>query len=144
MVSKLGDLKNIGVQEVALSGFAPGEPFIVRLRRPSLMRLAQEGEIPNQLLGSAATLFSEGAVRMMSDGEKFTELSETVLLLAKASLVEPTYEELEEAGIELTDSQLMDIYMYTQQGVRILDGFRKKQEPEPNSESVEKSEQKTK
>ena len=42
MVSKLEDLKNIGVQEVALSGFAPGEPFIVRLRRPSLMRLAQE------------------------------------------------------------------------------------------------------
>lgn len=29
MVSKLEDLKNIGVQEVALSGFAPGEPFIV-------------------------------------------------------------------------------------------------------------------
>lgn len=140
MVSKIEDIKNAGIQEVALHGFSPGEPFIVRLRRPSLMRLAQEGEIPNQLLGSAATLFTYGSTKMMTDGEKFKELSETVLLIAKASLVEPTYEELEKAGIELTDDQLMDIYLYTQKGVQMLDGFRKEQKVEPDTESGEESE----
>ena len=144
MVTKIQDIKNVGVQEVALTGFVPGEPFIVKLRRPSLMRLAQEGEIPNQLLGSAAKLFSDGATRLMKEGEGFKELSRAVLLLAKAALVEPSYDDLQAAGIELTDAQLMDIYLYTQQGVRVLDGFREKQKSEPNPKPVNGAEQRTK
>lgn len=134
LVTKIQDIKDAGVQEVALSGFVPKEPFVVKLCRPSLMRLAQEGEIPNQLLGPAAQLFNEGAGRMMKDGEKFVELSKAVIMLAKAALVEPSYDDLQAAGIELTDAQLMDIYLYTQQGVRSLAGFRPEQEPEQNIE----------
>ena len=136
MVTSIQDIKNTGVQEVALSGFVPEEPFIVKLRRPSLMRLAQEGEIPNQLLGSAAKLFADGATKLMNEGEGFKELSKAVIFLAKACLVEPTYDELQAAGIDLTDDQLMDIYLYTQKGVRSLDGFRPEQESEPDSKSV--------
>lgn len=134
MVTRIEDIKNAGVQEVALSGFVPEEPFYVKLRRPSLMRLAKEGKIPNQLLGSAAKLFGEGTTGMTDDGEKFKELSEIYICLAKASLVEPSFDELEKAGIELTDPQLMEIYLYTQKGVRMLEGFRKEPEPEPDSE----------
>lgn len=144
MVSKIEDLKCVGIQEVALSGFTPEEPFVVRLRRPSLMRLAQEGEIPNQLLGAAAELFTDGVSNMLKEGEKFQALGGAVLVLVKASLVEPTYEELCEAGIELTDSQLMDIYLYTQKGVKMLEGFREDQEAEPDTEPGEKPKAKAK
>lgn len=136
MTTKIEELKDVGVQEVSLPGFTPGVPFVVKLSRPSLIRLAREGEIPNSLLGSAARLFTEGSGKLMQDGEGFVELSKAITFLAKASLVEPSYDELASAGIELTDAQLMDIYLYTQQGVRALDGFRTEQESEPDSESV--------
>ena len=111
MVTNIEDIKNAGVNEVALPGFIPGEPFIVKLRRPSLIRLAKEGQIPNQLLGAAAKLFSDG----MNPGKDGT-----------------SFEELEAAGIELTDDQLIHIYLYTQKGVQMLNGFREKQRPEQN------------
>lgn len=144
MVTNINDIENVGVQEVAISGFSPGKPFVVKLSRPSLIRLAREGEIPNALLGSAARLFTEGSGKLMKEGESFVELSKVVTFLAKASLVEPTYDELAAAGIELTDAQLMDIYLYTQQGVRALEGFRGKQESEQDPEPVSGTGKRTK
>lgn len=143
MVTKIEEIKNAGVQEVALTGFVPREPFYVKLKRPSLMRLAKDGEIPNQLLGAAAKLFNDGVSQMTEDGERFKELSEAVICLAKASLVEPSYDDLEAAGIELTDDQLLDIYLYTQKGVQMLQGFRKEQESESDSEPGKETKQKS-
>ncbi len=134
MVSKLEELTGAKCLEVALPGFVLGEQFVVKLRRPSLMRLAQEGKIPNQLLGTAAALFDSGMSGMLEAGDRFNELSGAVICLAKAALVEPTYDELEAAGIELTDEQLFQIYMYTQKGVQMLKGFREEQEPEQDTE----------
>ena len=42
-------------------------------------------------------------------------------------MVEPTYEQLNEIGLELTDAQLNEIYNFTQAGVQALELFRKKQ-----------------
>ena len=131
MVTNIEDIKNAGVNEVALPGFIPGEPFIVKLRRPSLIRLAKEGQIPNQLLGAAAKLFSDG-MNPGKDGTSFKEMGEAAFFLAKAALVEPSFEELEAAGIDVTDDQLIHIYLYTQKGVQMLNGFREKQRPEQN------------
>lgn len=134
MATKIEDIKGKDVQEVALPGFVPEEPFVVRLRRPSLLLLAREGKIPNALLGAAAKLFGEG-LNSGKTGPAFKEMGEAMVYLAKASLVEPTYEELEKAGIRLTDAQLTDIYLYTQKGVQNLDLFRAlekfKQDSEP-------------
>lgn len=144
MVSKIEDLIGAKGLEVALPGFVLGEQFVAKLRRPSLMRLAQDGKIPNQLLGTAATLFDTGMSGALESGDQFKELSGAVICLAKAALVEPTYEELEKAGIELTDEQLFQIYMYTQKGVQMLKGFREEQEPEQDTESGGGEEQGTK
>lgn len=140
MVTKIEDIKKYadGV-EVALPGFVLGEQFIVKLKRPSLMKLAQEEKIPNQLLGAASTIFNEGVSGSLEQGEKFNELGGAVLCLAKAALSEPTYEELEEAGIELTDEQLFNIYLFTQRGVNMLEGFREEEESEPDPEPVRKA-----
>lgn len=112
--------------EVELPGFDPDTPFIVRLKRPSLMILAQSGKIPNELLDSAAELFKRGLADSVKGGESFQRTAQTLVQIAKASLVSPSYEELEEAGIALTDMQLIYIYNFTQTGVNALKSFRKK------------------
>ena len=134
MATKIEDIKGKDVQEVALPGFVPEEPFVVRLRRPSLLLLAREGKIPNALLGAAAKLFGEG-LNSGKTGQAFKEMGEAMVYLAKASLVEPAYEELEKAGIRLTDAQLTDIYLYTQKGVQNLDLFRAIEKLKQDSES---------
>ena len=47
-----------------------------------------------------------------------------LLEIARAALVKPSFDELEEAGIELTDEQLVAIFQFTQLGVKALDRFR--------------------
>ena len=46
---------------VQLPGFGEGQPFFARLRRPSLMALIKNGQIPNDLLSSANALFDGGS-----------------------------------------------------------------------------------
>ncbi len=45
-------------------------------------------------------------------------------LLTKSAMTEPTYEQLEELGIELTADQLYAIYSYVNRGVEDLKSFR--------------------
>ena len=123
-VTKLSEIKKYkdGV-EVELPGWEDGSLFIAKLRRPSLMMLAAEGEIPNALLGAAAKLFNEGTGKA-----DFKESAELFSLIAKASLVSPSWAGLEEAGVSLTDSQLLYIYNYSQTGVDALRRFREQRE----------------
>lgn len=123
-VSSINDLKKYadGV-EVELPGWEVDVPFIARLRRPSLLLLAAEGQIPNTLLGTAAKLFNEGASKA-----NFNETAEVFRIMAKASLASPTYDELQKAGLTLTDSQLLQIYTYSQTGVDALRRFREQRE----------------
>lgn len=109
---------------VNLPPFAPDQPFVARLRRPSMMAMAKQGKIPNELLSAAQDMFQ---------GRKDAEPTEATLkqtydvldLIAEASLVEPKYKELCEAGITLTDEQMIAIFQYSQRGVQDLKPFRK-------------------
>lgn len=111
--------------EVELPGFVEEKPIVVKLRRPSMLLLAQEGVIPNPLLSAASELFRSGKT-----GEKagIKDMGEIFRVIARAALVSPSYDELEEAGLTLTDSQLLYIYNYSQTGVDALRRFREKQE----------------
>ena len=136
MATKIEEIKKIaGGSEVELPGFtSESEPLVVVLKRPSIMQLAQKGDIPNPLLGVASELFKNGVNKAMDNGERMKELGEVLTIVAEASMVEPSYSELEEAGINLTDQQLLYIYNYTQTGEDSLKVFRK----------IEKSKQDTK
>ena len=46
-------------------------------------------------------------------------------VIARASLVQPTYDDIQNAGMELSDDQIMAIFNYTQNGVKALESFRK-------------------
>lgn len=112
--------------EIELPGFAAEETISVRLRRPSLMLLAAEGKIPNTLLASVEDLFEKGDKNTVS----FKERAEIFRIVAMASLVSPSWEELQNAGVNLTDLQLLYIYNFSQTGVDTLRRFREKQRTE--------------
>ena len=48
--------------------------------------------------------------------------------IAKAAMLEPTYEDVKNAGMELTMLQLTEIYNYVNLGVEKLKFFRSEQE----------------
>lgn len=112
--------------EIELPGFAAEETISVRIRRPSLMLLAAEGKIPNTLLASVEDLFEKGDKNTVS----FKERAEIFRIVAMASLVSPSWEELQNAGVNLTDLQLLYIYNFSQTGVDTLRRFREKQRTE--------------
>lgn len=118
-------LQNIAQgQAVELPGFTGEAPFVCRLGRPSLIVLAQEGNIPNPLLSAAGELFKNG---LQSKSAPFNELAQVMISVAKAAMLEPTYNQVTEAGLNLTDTQLLYIYMYASAGVDALRPFRYQQ-----------------
>lgn len=112
---------------VELRGFYgnEGDAFVARVKRPSVMGLAASGKIPNDLLGAASKLFATGKVDE-TDKSMLKHTYEVMSVIAKEVLVEPSYAELEKAGISLTDEQLVEIFQFTQTGVSALTSFRKK------------------
>lgn len=111
---------------VELPPFAEGHPFYARLRRPSMLALVKGGKIPNELLTSANTLFVKGAGSMNTlDEDLLNRLFGVMDVLCEAAFVEPTYAQIKEAGIQLTDEQITFIFGYSQNGVRELNSFRK-------------------
>jgi hypothetical protein len=115
--------------DVELPGFRAGETVTFTLRRPSIMDMAAQGKLPNTLLATAARLFKDGTGAIIDklkadDGSDFRETSEVFRAVAKAALVAPTFDELEEAGIPLSDVQLIYIYNYVIDGEDRLRTFR--------------------
>lgn len=108
---------------VQLPSFAENQPFVARLRRPSMMALAKSGKIPNALLTTANSLFIKGGVDAANESVMQDVLS-VVDVLCEAAFVEPTYKQIQDAGVELTDEQYMFIFNYTQQGIKALQPFR--------------------
>lgn len=108
---------------IAFPPFAEGQPFVARLKRPSMLVLIKSGKIPNSLLGQAQNLFA-GNQANPDEENSMNDLFEIMDILAEASFIEPTYKELKDNGIELTDQQLFFLFNYSQQGVKALESFR--------------------
>lgn len=123
--SNVVDLKRyVGGAVIQLPDFGPGQPFYARLKRPSMLALVKSGKIPNALLTTANELFTNKAGVNTEDKEMLSDLFGVMDAICEASLLEPTYQELKENGIELTDEQLMFIFNYSQTGVKALNSFR--------------------
>lgn len=108
-----------------LPPFADGCDFVALVRRPSMLRLAKEKKIPNTLLAAAGNLFNKGSKAADDNKESMLEDMYNIMeVICEAALVSPTYEELKNAGILLTDDQMMAIFSYSQVGVKALESFR--------------------
>lgn len=114
-----------GGEIVQFPPFSENKPFVARVKRPSMMVLMKTGKIPNSLLSAANALFS-GNMKTDDDSELYKEVLGVIEILAEASFVEPTWNEIKEAGIELTDEQYTFLFNYIQRGVKALAPFRGK------------------
>ncbi len=124
-VTTIYDLQQYaGGQIVRLPDFAEGQPFVARMRRPSLLIMAKKGKIPNRLLATATELFNGGGSNNANNDTILSDTYDVCEAIAEAALVEPTMAEIEAAGLELSDNQLIAIFNYAQRGVEALDNFR--------------------
>lgn len=117
--SKLTKISDSRVVE--LPEFGDGTKFIARLRRPSMLKLCKSGVIPNSLLSQATSLFTDSKA---SKRVSITEIYDICEIICEAAFVKPTYSEIKESGIELTDEQIMAVFQYAQGGVKALENFR--------------------
>jgi len=123
-VTSISSLKKQAAGElVQLPGFVEGEDFIARMRRPSLLAMVKKGKIPNSLLSEATELFSNGT-STIGDNNSLEEMMNVVEIICEASLIEPSWKEIQDEGIELTDEQLMAIFSYSQRGIAGVRQFR--------------------
>lgn len=110
---------------IELPSFINGQKFIARVKRPSLMKLAKNGKIPNSLLSKATDLFAKGTSAMVGDDKStLTEMYDVMRVICEAALVEPTLKDVEDAGLDLSDEQMIAIFSYTQEGIKALENFR--------------------
>ena len=129
-VTSIDELKAMSQGEIVkLPAFVQGQDFYAKLRRPSMLKMVKSGQIPNGLLRTANTLFAGGVEKELDrDDEFMKDIFEMIDVLAQAVFVEPSWDELKNADIELTDEQYMFIFNYTQEGVRALEPFRQNEE----------------
>lgn len=125
-ITSLADLQQYANGTIVrLPDFGEGQPFVARLRRPSMLVLAKQGKIPNSLLNTASELFAKGGGGLDTDNEHVLgDMHDIMHVICEASLMQPTLQEIESAGMELSDDQLMAIFNYTQTGVKALESFR--------------------
>ena len=121
-------------QVVQFPDFAEGQPFVARVKRPSMLVLAKSGQIPNALLTKANSLFVGKGIND-KDNNALKDLFKVLDVICEACFVEPTYQQIKDAGVELTDEQMMFIFQYTQKGVQALDSFRV--QPKHNERTVD-------
>lgn len=111
-------------QTVKLPDFSEGQPFYARLRRPSMLSLMSNGKIPNSLVITANRLFNGKGMDDRNENS-MSEVLQLLEVICESAFVEPSYKELKEAGVHLTDQQYMAVFNYTQEGVKALEPFRR-------------------
>lgn len=131
-------------QIVELPPFAEGQPFVARICRPSMLSLVKNGKIPNELLVTANSLFVDGEINTEADINAMSKVFDVFDALCEACFIEPTYSQIQEAGIELTDEQYMFIFQYSQAGVKALKPFREQPKNSGAVRNVENISRKTK
>ena len=128
-VISIEELKKLSEGEIVeLPSFKSGETMKVRLRRPSMLQLVRNGDIPNELIVEANKMFVQGAGGVASKGiddpTTLNKMMNLIECICEQAFVEPTYKQIKDAGIVLTDSQMLAVFEYTQNGVDNLKSFR--------------------
>lgn len=128
-ITSIEDLKRYSNGAVVeLPSYGEGQRFFAQLKRPSLMALMKKGKIPNSLLTTANQIFADTDSLDVEDENTYKDVFDVMELMCEATFVKPTYKELKEAGIELTDEQMFFVFNYSQRGVDNLSNFREQSE----------------
>ena len=106
---------------VTLPGWTVEQPFVARLKRASLTGMIRAGKIPNPLIAAAQKLY-EGSGKSRANAT-FEETAKVMRLVVEEALAEPTMEQLKAAGLDLTEEQADQIYLYAIKGAKVLEAF---------------------
>lgn len=125
-VTSVSDLQTYAAGVIVrFPDFTEGQPFVARVRRPSMLVLAKSGKIPNTLLTTAGELFSKGGGGLDADNKNMLgDMYDIMHIVCEAALIQPSMQEIEAAGLQLSDEQMMAIFNYSQAGVKALESFR--------------------
>jgi len=144
-VTSLEELREIARGEVIpLPGFTANKPFAVRVKRVSLLGLVQKGTIPNTLLGAANELFYGKSSTNNNKSVDMKELTKVMTIMAESALLEPTAAQMKELELELTDTQIVALFNYTQEGFKGIEKFHKESTNNVSSDDGEKLQNKAK
>lgn len=118
------EIRSRAIKDVEIMGLED-DPIILKLKTLSLLGLVGKGKIPNTLMNTAMEMFQGKSSNkdVADDGNNMVNISKLMEIICENCLVEPTYEEI---GDILTDDQKMEIFYYSQGGVKSLESFRKK------------------
>ncbi|MDI6617899.1 MAG: hypothetical protein QME45_04365 [Clostridiales bacterium] len=111
------------IKIITIPGFESNETMTVKLKRPNLPQMAAQGKIPNPLL-SAIMDRIPGVPKdhkSKDDTPALTKSGQVLEFYCKASMVEPTYEEVQDI---ITDDQMYAIMDWCLTGVVQLNSFR--------------------
>lgn len=111
-------------EEIVISGFKPGSEITVLVHKPNFYSMLARGAIPNPLVPELEKLFVRNDRSGYNKGG--ADFAQALIFMARECLQQPSYEELESNGIELTDDQLAEISLYATAGAEALRTFRAK------------------
>lgn len=135
-IFNIEEMKAMAAPVVAIPNFDNTGTINVRLRRPRLLDMARQGEIPNHLIGIAnQMLLGKQNNAKLDDKKSLEQISSIMELYARACLVEPTYEEFKEV---ITDEQGDAIFAFAMGEVSGLDSFRKDGKDDSNNTNGKK------
>ena len=123
-ITEIQELKAMGGTEIVeLSGWGE-KPFVCQLRRVGMYEMMAHGSVPNPLMPVVQDLFM--GMQRAKDGMQDAESARALLAVAEAAMVQPSYKEVTEAGIQLTDAQVLEIFFFATRGPAALAAFRGK------------------
>lgn len=130
-ITSLDQLKVMAKGDIIeLPRFKEDMPFVVRVKRISLLGLMKKNVIPNTLLSAAEELFYG---KKASKGVDLDQLTNVMYIMAENALVEPSMKDFESVGLELTDEQLVSLFNYTQKGLEGIKTFHTNSEDTVNT-----------
>jgi hypothetical protein len=124
-ITGLEQMKEQAVKVIEIPGWEPGQTIWVRARRISLLTMVATGQIPNELLAIASKHLKGELAEIGSLGPD--EMAKNAALMhevAKATLVEPTYNEIVEQVAPLTPMQIQVLWVYALAGMATVRPFR--------------------
>ena len=119
--------------QVEITGFRadedPEDTFPCVLKKIDLLAWLINGKVPNELSAAVEDLFniSKAKKKTVEEYNDIDQIREGYKLnewIARESMVEPKFDDLKDAGIYLSQEQLLDIYIFQMHGVNALKQFR--------------------
>lgn len=119
--------------QVEITGFRadedPEDSFPCVLKKIDLLAWLINGKVPNELSAAVEDLFnlSKAKKKTVEEYNDIDQIREGYKLnewIARESMVEPKFDDLKDAGIYLSQQQLLDIYIFQMNGVNALKQFR--------------------